>query len=85
MPGPFYKGEIAAKILESMKRMAADEWRGPADYSRNLSSDFHTYRDWIVYELPPKCGDGALNVNIMETFPLGQRIGALARRMRCTR
>ena len=73
----FYKGEIAAKILESMKRHG-----GPmsAEDLREYSSEFvdpisTTYRDWTVYELPPNVqGMAALEMlNIMETFPMGQK------------
>lgn len=73
----FYKGEIAAKILESMKRHG-----GPmvAEDLAEFSSEFvepisTTYRDWTVYELPPNVqGLAALEMlNIMETFPLGQK------------
>jgi gamma-glutamyltranspeptidase/glutathione hydrolase len=73
----FYKGEIAGKILDSMKRHNgtmtpqdlaefAGEWVEP------IST---TYRDWTVYELPPNVqGLAALEMlNIMETFPLGQK------------
>jgi len=73
----FYKGEIAAKILESMKRhngpMAAQDL---AEYSSEFVEPISTtYRDWTVYELPPNVqGLAALEmVNIMETFPLGQK------------
>src|SRR3989475_9617944 len=72
----FYKSEIAAKILEAMKRhggtMGAEglggessEWVGP------ISA---TYRGWTVYELPPNVqGIAALEMlNLMETFPLGR-------------
>ncbi len=73
----FYKGEIAAKILESMKRHG-----GPMNGEdlEEYSSEFvepisTTYRDWTVYELPPNVqGMAALEMlNIMETFPLGQK------------
>ena len=73
----FYKGEIAAKILESMKRH-----NGPmtAQDLAEFSSEFiepisTTYRDWTIYELPPNVqGIAALEMlNIMETFPLGQK------------
>src|SRR2546427_5145643 len=73
----FYKGEIAAKILESMKRhngpMAAQDL---AEYSSEFVEPISTtYRDWTVYELPPNVqGLAALEMlNIMETFPLGQK------------
>src|SRR2546421_9583084 len=73
----FYKGEIATKILESMKRH-----NGPmtAQDLAEISSEFlepisTTYRDWTIYELPPNVqGLAALEMlNIMETFPLGQK------------
>ena len=73
----FYKGEIAGKILESMKRH-----NGPmtAQDLAEFSSEFvepisTTYRDWTIYELPPNVqGIAALEMlNIMETFPLGQK------------
>src|SRR5713226_7181413 len=73
----FYKGEIAGKILESMKRhggtMTAQDL---AEYSSEWVEPISTtYRDWTVYELPPN-GQGlaALEMlNIMEKFPLGQK------------
>jgi gamma-glutamyltranspeptidase/glutathione hydrolase len=73
----FYKGEIARKILESMKRHG-----GPmvepdlAEFSSEFVEPISTtYRDWTVYELPPNVqGLAALEMlNIMETFPLGQK------------
>ena len=73
----FYKGEIAAKILEAMKHHG-----GPmaADDLSEFSSEFvdpisTTYREWTVYELPPNVqGLAALEMlNIMENFPLGQK------------
>src|SRR5258708_6172471 len=73
----FYKGEIAAKILESIKRH-----NGPmtAQDLAEFSSEFvepisTTYRDWTIYELPPNVqGLAALEMlNIMETFPMGQK------------
>jgi gamma-glutamyltranspeptidase/glutathione hydrolase len=73
----FYKGEIAAKILESMKRhngpMTAQDL---AEYSSEFVEPISTiYRDWTIYELPPNVqGLAALEMlNIMETFPLGQK------------
>ena len=73
----FYKGEIAAKILESMKRhggtMVASDL---ADFSSEFVEPISTtYRDWTVYELPPNVqGLAALEMlNIMESFPLGQK------------
>jgi gamma-glutamyltranspeptidase / glutathione hydrolase len=73
----FYRGEIAGKILESMKRhggtMTAQDL---AEYSSEWVEPISTtYRDWTVYELPPN-GQGlaALEMlNIMEKFPLGQK------------
>jgi len=73
----FYKGEIANKILDSMKRhggtMTAEDL---AEYSSEWVEPISTtYRDWTVYELPPNVqGLAALEMlNIMETFPLGQK------------
>jgi gamma-glutamyltranspeptidase/glutathione hydrolase len=73
----FYKGEIAAKILESMKHHGGTMTAQDLD---EYSSEFvepisTTYRDWTVYELPPNVqGLAALEMlNIMETFPLGQK------------
>src|SRR5438445_699082 len=73
----FYKGEIAAKILESMKRhngpmVAQDLGEFSSEFVEPIST---TYRDWTVYELPPNVqGLAALEMlNIMETFPLGQK------------
>jgi gamma-glutamyltranspeptidase / glutathione hydrolase len=73
----FYKGPIAAKILDAMKRhggtmTAADL----ADYSAEWVDPISTtYRDWTVFEMPPN-GQGlaALEMlNIMEKFPLGEK------------
>jgi gamma-glutamyltranspeptidase / glutathione hydrolase len=73
----FYKGEIATKILESMKRhggpmVAADLEEYSSEFVEPIST---TYRDWTVYELPPNVqGLAALEMlNIIETFPLGQK------------
>ena len=73
----FYKGEIARKILEAMKRhsgpmMAADLAEFSSEFVEPIST---TYRDWTVYELPPNVqGLAALEMlNIMETFPFGQK------------
>jgi gamma-glutamyltranspeptidase/glutathione hydrolase len=73
----FYKGEIAAKVLESMKHhggtMTAQDL---GEYSSEFVDPISTtYRDWTVYELPPNVqGLAALEMlNIMETFPLGQK------------
>jgi len=73
----FYKGEIATKILEAMKRhsgpmVAADLAEFSSEFVEPIST---TYRDWTVYELPPNVqGLAALEMlNIMGTFPLGQK------------
>src|SRR5438445_4820193 len=73
----FYKGEIATKILESMRRhggpmAGADLAEFSSEFVEPIST---TYRDWTVYELPPNVqGLAALEMlNIMETFPLGQK------------
>jgi gamma-glutamyltranspeptidase/glutathione hydrolase len=73
----YYKGEIAGKILDTMKRhggtMSADDL---AEYSSEWVEPISTtYRDWTIYELPPNVqGLAALEMlNIMETFPLGQK------------
>ncbi len=73
----FYKGAIAAKILDAMKRhggvMTAQDL---AEYSSEWNEPISTtYRDWTVYEMPPN-GQGlaALEMlNILETFPMGQK------------
>src|SRR5467141_4112250 len=73
----FYKGEIAAKILESMKRHGGPmNGEDLAEYSSEFVEPISTeYRDWTVYELPPNVqGMAALEMlNIVETFPLGQK------------
>ena len=73
----FYKSEIATKILESMKRHGGPMVAGDlAEYSSEFVEPISTtYRDWTVYELPPNVqGLAALEMlNIMETFPLGQK------------
>jgi gamma-glutamyltranspeptidase/glutathione hydrolase len=73
----FYKGEIAAKILDAMKKhggtMTAQDL---AEYSSEFVEPISTtYRDWTVYEIPPNGqGMAALEMlSIMETFPLGQK------------
>jgi gamma-glutamyltranspeptidase / glutathione hydrolase len=72
----FYKGVIAQKIVESMRRhngtMTAEDL---ANYSSEFVEPISTtYRDWTVYEMPPNGqGIAALEMlNIMETFPMGQ-------------
>jgi len=73
----YYKGEIAAKILESMKRhngpmVEKDLSEFSSEWVEPIST---TYRDWTIYELPPNVqGLAALEMlNIMENFPLGQK------------
>src|SRR5271168_5273864 len=73
----FYKGAIAQKILETMKRhggvmTAQDLAEFAGEWVEPIST---TYRDWTVYEMPPN-GQGlaALEMlNILETQPLGQK------------
>jgi gamma-glutamyltranspeptidase / glutathione hydrolase len=73
----FYKRAIATRILETMKKhggtMTAQDL---AEYSSEFVEPISTtYRDWTIYEIPPN-GQGlaALEMlNIMETFPLGQK------------
>jgi gamma-glutamyltranspeptidase/glutathione hydrolase len=73
----FYKGELCTRILDAMKRRggsmtAQDLAEFSAEWVEPISTN---YRDWTVYELPPN-GQGlaALEMlNIMETFPLGQK------------
>jgi len=73
----YYSGEIAAHILEAIKRhngvmTAKDLSAYSAEWVEPIST---TYRDWTVFELPPNGqGIAALEMlNIMETFPLGQK------------
>ena len=73
----FYKGDIAAKILDTMKRhggtmTAQDLAEYSAEWVEPIST---TYRDWTVYEMPPNVqGLAALEMlNIMEKFPLGEK------------
>jgi gamma-glutamyltranspeptidase / glutathione hydrolase len=73
----YYKGEIAKRILETIKRhggvmTAQDMAEFSAEWVEPLST---TYRDWTVYEMPPN-GQGMaalMMLNIMETFPFGQK------------
>jgi gamma-glutamyltranspeptidase/glutathione hydrolase len=73
----YYKGEIAQRVLETIKRhggvmTAQDLAEYSAEWVEPIST---TYRDWTVYELPPN-GQGLaalLMLNMMETFPLGQK------------
>src|ERR1700738_3350521 len=73
----FYKGEIADKILATMRRhggtMTAQDL---AEYSSEWVEPLSTtYRDWTVYEMPPNGqGIAALEMlNIMATFPFGTK------------
>ena len=73
----FYKGEIASKILEAMRKHSGTMTREDlADFSSEWVEPISTtYRDWTVYEMPPN-GQGlaALEMlNILESFPLGQK------------
>ena len=73
----FYKGEIAGRVLETIKRLgglmtAEDLAEYSAEWVEPIST---TYRDWTVYEMPPN-GQGLaalMMLDIMETFPLGQK------------
>jgi gamma-glutamyltranspeptidase/glutathione hydrolase len=73
----YYKGEIATKLIEAMKRhngamTAQDLSEYSAEWVEPLST---TYRDWTVFELPPN-GQGMAvleMLNIMEKFPLGDK------------
>ena len=72
----FYKGEIAGKLLDTMKRHGGTMTsQDLAEYSAEWAEPISTtYRDWTVYEMPPN-GQGlaALEMlNIMETFPLAE-------------
>ena len=73
----FYKGEISKKILDAEKRhngtmTEKDLGEYSSEWVEPIST---TYRDWTVYEMPPNGqGMAALEMlNIMETFPLGQK------------
>jgi gamma-glutamyltranspeptidase/glutathione hydrolase len=73
----FYKGEISQKILDAMKRHNGTMTEQDlAQYSSEWVEPISTtYRDWTVYEMPPN-GQGMAvleMLNIMETFPLGQK------------
>jgi gamma-glutamyltranspeptidase/glutathione hydrolase len=73
----FYKGEISKKILEAEKKHNGTMTeKDLAEYSSEWVEPISTtYRDWTVYEMPPNGqGMAALEMlNIMETFPLGQK------------
>jgi len=73
----YYKGEISHRILDEIKRhngvMTAQDL---AEFSSEWVDLISTmYRDWTVYEMPPNGqGIAALEMlNLMETFPLGQK------------
>jgi gamma-glutamyltranspeptidase/glutathione hydrolase len=73
----FYKGEISTKILEAEKRHNGTMTeKDLAEYASEWVEPISTtYRDWTVYEMPPN-GQGMAvleMLNIMETFPLGQK------------
>ena len=73
----YYKGEIARRIVEASKHHGGVmTTQDLAEYSAEWVEPISTtYRDWTVFELPPN-GQGlaALEMlNIMETFPLGQK------------
>jgi gamma-glutamyltranspeptidase/glutathione hydrolase len=73
----FYKGEISKRVLETIKRhggvMSAQDL---GEFSGEWVEPVSTmYREWKVYELPPN-GQGLaalMMLNIMESFPLGQK------------
>jgi len=73
----FYKGSMASAIVAELKRHGST--MTPQDFAE-FSGEWveplaTTYRDWTVYEMPPN-GQGlaALEMlNVMETFPLGQK------------
>ena len=73
----YYKGEISRRILDEIKRH--NGLMTPQDLAE-FSSEWvdpisTTYREWTVFELPPNGqGIAALEMlNLMETFPLGQK------------
>jgi len=73
----YYRGEIAGRVLETIRRhggvmTAQDLAEYSAEWVEPIST---TYRDWTVYEMPPN-GQGLaalMMLNLMETFPLGQK------------
>jgi gamma-glutamyltranspeptidase/glutathione hydrolase len=73
----YYKGEIGRRLVETIKRHGGamteqDLGEFSAEWVEPIST---TYRDWTVYELPPN-GQGMaalMMLNIMESFPLGQK------------
>lgn len=73
----YYKGEISQRILAEIKRHGGVMTpQDLADFSSEWVEPISTtYRNWTVYELPPNGqGIAALEMlNLMETFPLGQK------------
>lgn len=73
----YYKGELSKRMLETIKRHGGvmtpqDLAEYSAEWVEPIST---TYRDWTVYELPPN-GQGLaalMMLNMMETFPFGQK------------
>src|SRR5580658_4841341 len=72
-PSAFYKGEIAAAILKTSRKlggtMTAEDLAGfSSEWVTPIATD---YRGWKIYELPPNSqGMAALEMlNIMETTP----------------
>ena len=73
----YYRGEIAKRVLETITRHGGvmtpqDMAEFFAEWVEPIST---TYRDWTVYEMPPN-GQGLaalLMLNLMESFPLGQK------------
>ena len=73
----YYRGEISKRVLETIKKHGGvmtpqDMAEFSAEWVEPIST---TYRDWTVYELPPN-GQGLaalMMLNIMETFPLGEK------------
>ena len=73
----YYKGEIGRRVLETVKRhggvmTAQDLIEYSAEWAEPIST---TYREWTIYEMPPN-GQGLaalMMLNMMETFPLGQK------------
>ena len=75
-PDAFYKGEIAAEILATSKRLggtltAEDLAQYEPEWVQPISTE---YRGWRVFELPPNGqGIGTLEMlNLMEPFPIGE-------------
>jgi gamma-glutamyltranspeptidase/glutathione hydrolase len=76
-PEAFYKGEISNAILKTSQSQGGtmtseDMAAASGEWVDAITTD---YRGWKIYELPPNGqGVAALEMlNIMETFPLGQK------------